>query len=160
MFADELLHEGVFRINGDIDKVEKFAYMRLFTSSLVMRTGHAFRPSFTGSDNVVSGKWQTGSVGWHVRRLCRVRGPGAVGLLGCLPWRSLPTVTKDIFLWRAIHLFFDVPCINTTNYLIFQLQTKHTHTHTHTHRAAELPKGGNCFVCVTRREQHPELSIF
>ena len=42
MLSEALLREGVLGINGDIDKVEKFANTRLFTSSLVMR-GHRFR---------------------------------------------------------------------------------------------------------------------
>ena len=38
---NELVHEGVLSIDGDMDKVKKFAHSRLFTSSLMMR-GHRF----------------------------------------------------------------------------------------------------------------------
>jgi hypothetical protein len=37
ILANELLCEGVFRINWDMDKVKTFANTQLFTSSLIMR---------------------------------------------------------------------------------------------------------------------------
>ena len=42
LLANELMREGVLPINGHMDKIEKFAHVRLFTCSIVLR-GHRFR---------------------------------------------------------------------------------------------------------------------
>ena len=35
--AEELMHEGVLAFNVNLDKIEKFTYLRLFTSSIMLR---------------------------------------------------------------------------------------------------------------------------
>ena len=42
LLASELMKEGVLSINSNMDKIEKFAHIRLFTCVIVLR-GHRFR---------------------------------------------------------------------------------------------------------------------
>ena len=39
VLAEQLMREGVLSINGDLDNIEKFAHVLLFTSSIILR-GH------------------------------------------------------------------------------------------------------------------------